>query len=179
MFTELMSGMECSVPFRSQMYIAPITALCTLICGETDRQCFTMAVKLCLDNYRLQHGYQLKLLQMFHSCMCALLLYRVMYMDNPEVLIHKRCRVVRLLQWSVLGPSSCILPMWQLCLGGYSVPLRDWVRHSLKRCPARADQAGPGQAEADRLSTVFSLPLELWGLAAGLSRLAVSVRGGS
>ncbi len=52
----------------------------------------------------------------------------------------------------------------------------DWVRHTLKSCPARADHAGPGQAKADRLSTVCSSPLELWGLAAVLSQLAAESR---
>lgn len=52
-----------------------------------------------------------------------------------------------------------------------------WMRHSLKRRPARADLSSPSQGQPDRLSTVLRPPLGLWGLAGALSSLAVTVRG--
>lgn len=93
-----------------------------------------------------------------------------------KVWMQNRCRVVWPLQWSVLGLSSSTLPVWQPHSQGVML---DWVRHSLKRCPGRADQAGPGQ-QRQTGSRLFSPPLlELWGLAAALSGLAVTVTGGS
>lgn len=94
-------------------------------------------------------------------------------MENLAVLMQNQCRVVRLLQWSALWAPS-VGQCGSFTHKG-NVPSRDWLRQSLKRCPAIPDQAEPGQAEANRLSTVFSTPLELWGLAAVLPHLAAEL----
>lgn len=76
--------------------VATVTVLCILIWEEiqslTGCALFVTA-KLFLGNYRLQCVVANCQLKLFHFCMCALLLYKVMYMymENPEVLIHKRC----------------------------------------------------------------------------------------
>lgn len=115
-------------------------------------------------------------------CLLCILWASIVLTNTCTVSGKSYCKVD--VGWSIFfnGQSLAWPPSARQC-GSFAqegnVPLGLWVRHSLKRCPARADQARPGQRKTDKLLTVLSLPLELRGLAAILSQLAVRVSGWS
>lgn len=137
--------------------------------------------------YDIQKNSQTIKAQSFYFCsICWCLLYilwgSVVLTNTCTVSGKSYCKVDA--GWSIFfnGQSLAWPPSARQC-GSFAqegnVPLGLWVRHSLKRCPARADQSRPGQRKTDKLLTVLSLPLELRGLAAILSQLAVRVGGWS